>query len=123
MQFYSIQEYSHKEFGHTVKEIFDFVFLESVTRLLLRTFPTTVNSIAVIWVKTNVNRGLNFYSWNATLVLTLPAWCTKVSRQPPQKGRVDPDRITNLADSLDIIFLNLYLTKSLSFKKKHPLEP
>ena len=33
MQFYSIREYSHKEFGHTVKEFFDFVFLDSVTEL------------------------------------------------------------------------------------------
>ena len=43
---------------------------DSVTRLLLRVFPNTVNSIAMIWVKTNVNRGLNFCSCNATLVMT-----------------------------------------------------
>ena len=83
MQFYSIREYSHKEFGHTVKEIFDFVFLDSVTRLLLRTFPNTVNSIAVIWVKTNVNRGLNCCSWNATLFWNLLAWCAVVLSTAP----------------------------------------
>ena len=35
---------------------------DSTLVMLLRTFPNTVNFIAVIWVKTNVNRGLNFCS-------------------------------------------------------------
>ena len=34
---------------------------DSILAMLLRIFPNTVNFIAVIWVKINVNRGLNFY--------------------------------------------------------------
>ena len=67
---------------------------DSILAMLLRIFPNTVNFIAVIWVKTNVNRGLNFCSWNATLEMTLPAWCAKVSRQPPHSRRLETLRRT-----------------------------